>query len=152
MIKEVRFDKTDYNDVPYKFEAGTPHIAGAIGLGAALNYVLDIDFATAIEYEHELLAYATEGLREIEGVRLVGTATEKAAVLSFVIDHIHPQDLGLLLDNQGVAVRTGHHCAMPVMQRYGLSGTVRASLSIYNTRSEIDSFINAVKKAKTMLA
>ena len=152
MIKEVRFDKTEYNDVPYKFEAGTPNIAGAIGLGAALNYVLDIDFAAAIEYEHELLAYATARLREVEGVRLVGTATEKAAVLSFVIDRIHPQDLGLLLDNQGVAVRTGHHCAMPVMQRYGLSGTVRASLSIYNTRSEIDSFIDALKKAKTMLA
>jgi cysteine desulfurase/selenocysteine lyase len=151
MIKEVRFDKTEYNDVPYKFEAGTPHIAGAIGLGAALDYVMDLDFAAAIDYEHALLTYATSALREIEGVRFVGTAAEKAAVLSFVIDQVHPQDLGLLLDNQGVAVRTGHHCAMPVMQRYGLSGTVRASLSIYNTEADIDSFIEAVIKAKSML-
>lgn len=152
MIKEVRFDKTEYNDVPYKFEAGTPHIAGAIGLGAALNYVMDLDFAAALAYEHELLEYATARLSEIDGLRLIGTATHKAAVLSFVIEGIHPQDIGLLLDNQGVAVRTGHHCAMPVMQRYGLSGTVRASLSIYNTRAEIDSFIDAVNKAKKMLA
>ena len=113
---------------------------------------MDLDFAGALEYEHELLGYATARLGEIEGLRMVGTAAEKAAVLSFVIDGIHPQDIGLLLDNQGVAVRTGHHCAMPVMQRYGLSGTVRASLSIYNTRVEIDSFIDAVVKAKTMLA
>ena len=152
MIKEVRFEKTEYNDVPYKFEAGTPHIAGAIGLGAALEYVMDLDFSAAIDYEHALLVYATMRLREIEGLRMIGTAAEKAAVLSFVIDNIHPQDVGLLLDNQGVAVRTGHHCAMPVMQRYGLSGTVRASLSIYNTEAEIDSFIDAVIKAKTMLA
>ncbi len=152
MIKEVRFDKTEYNDVPYKFEAGTPHIAGAIGLGAALDYVMSLDFTAAIDYEHELLDYASARLSEIDGVRIIGSAAHKAAVLSFVIDNIHPQDIGLLLDNQGVAVRTGHHCAMPVMQRYGLSGTVRASLSIYNTRSEIDSFIDAVIKAKTMLA
>lgn len=152
MIKEVRFDKTEYNDVPYKFEAGTPHIAGAIGFGAALDYVMNLDFAAAIDHEHELLDYATTRLREIDGLRMVGTAAHKAAVLSFVIDNIHPQDIGLLLDNQGVAVRTGHHCAMPVMQRYGLSGTVRASLSIYNTRYEIDCFIDAVIKAKTMLA
>jgi cysteine desulfurase/selenocysteine lyase len=151
MIKEVRFDKTEYNDVPYKFEAGTPHIAGAIGLGAALDYVMDLDFTAAIDHEHALLTYATWRLGEIEGVRFVGTAADKAAVLSFVIDQVHPQDLGLLLDNQGVAVRTGHHCAMPVMQRYGLSGTVRASLSIYNTEADIDSFIDAVIKAKTML-
>jgi len=151
MIKEVRFDKTEYNDVPYKFEAGTPHIAGAIGLGAALDYVMNLDFAAAIDHEHALLTYATSRLSEVEGVRLVGTAAEKAAVLSFVIDHIHPQDLGLLLDNQGVAVRTGHHCAMPVMQRYGLSGTVRASLSIYNTEADVDSFIEAVIKARSML-
>ena len=152
MIKEVRFDKTEYNDVPYKFEAGTPHIAGAIGLGAALDYVMSLDFTAAIDYEHELLDYASSRLSEIDGVQIIGSAAHKAAVLSFIIDNIHPQDIGLLLDNQGVAVRTGHHCAMPVMQRYGLSGTVRASLSIYNTRSEIDSFIDAVIKAKTMLA
>lgn len=152
MIKEVRFDKTEYNDVPYKFEAGTPNIAGAIGLGAALEYVTAIDFAAAISHEHDLLAYATGRLREVDDVRLIGTATDKAAVLSFVIDGVHPHDLGLLMDNQGVAVRTGHHCAMPVMQHFGLPGTVRASLSIYNTESDVDRFIDAVVKAKMMLA
>lgn len=152
MIKEVRFDKTEYNDVPYKFEAGTPHIAGALGLGTALEYTMDLDFAAAIEHEHELLSYATERLYEVGDVKVIGTAAEKAAVLSFTIDGIHPQDLGLLLDNQGVAVRTGHHCAMPVMQRFGIPGTVRASLSIYNTQTDIDRFIDALVKAKSMLA
>lgn len=151
MIKEVRFEQTEYNDVPYKFEAGTPHIAGAIGLGAALEYVMGLDFTAAIEYEHELLVYATEKVQAINGVRLVGTAAEKAAVLSFVFDGIHPQDVGLLLDSQGVAVRTGHHCAMPVMQHFDLPGTVRASFSIYNTKHEIDGFFDALIKAKTML-
>ena len=153
MIREVRFDGTDYNDVPYKFEAGTPNIAGAIGLGAAIDYLDGIDFAAAIAYEDELLAYATERLTgAIDGVQLVGAARHKAAVLSFNIDGIHPQDIGLLLDNQGVAVRTGHHCAMPVMQHFGLPGTVRASLSIYNTRDDIDRFIAALTTAHTMLA
>jgi len=152
MIKEVRFDGTEYNDVPYKFEAGTPHIAGAIGLGAAIDYLDRIDFAAAIAYEERLLDYATARLLEIDGVRVVGTAAQKTAVLSFVIDSIHPQDIGLLLDNQGVAVRTGHHCAMPVMQRFDLPGTVRASLSMYNTEQDIDRFIAAVVKARTMLA
>lgn len=152
MIKEVRFDKTEYNDIPYKFEAGTPNIAGAIGLGTALDYVMDLDFSAAISYENDLLNYAVARLYEIDSLHMIGTAIEKAAVLSFVIDNVHPQDIGLLLDSQGVAVRTGHHCAMPVMQRYGVSGTVRASLSIYNTKAEIDSFISAVIKAKAMLA
>ncbi len=152
MIKEVRFDGTEYNDVPYKFEAGTPHIAGAIGLGAALEYINGIDFPAAIDYEHELLDYATHRLGEIDGVRIVGTAAEKAAVLSFVIDQVHPLDLPLLMYNQGVAVRTGHHCAMPVMQHFRIPGTVRASLSIYNTEADIDRFIDAVAKAKMMLA
>lgn len=153
MIKEVRFDGTEYNDVPYKFEAGTPNIAGAIGLGAAIDYIDRIDFAAAIAYEDELLAYATARLTEaIAGVQLVGTAAHKAAVLSFNIDGIHPQDIGLLLDNQGIAVRTGHHCAMPVMQHFGLPGTVRASLSIYNTRDDIDRFVAAVTTAHMMLA
>lgn len=153
MIREVRFDGTEYNDVPYKFEAGTPDIAGAIGLGAAIDYIEGMDFAAAIAYEDELLAYATERLTgAIDGVRLVGTAAHKAAVLSFNIDGIHPQDIGLLLDNQGVAVRTGHHCAMPVMQHFGLPGTVRASLSIYNTRDDIDRFIAALGTAHMMLA
>ncbi len=152
MIKEVRFDGTEYNDVPYKFEAGTPHIAGAIGLGAALDYVSAIDFPGAIKYEHDLLDYATRRIGEIEGARIIGTAEEKVAVLSFVVDQIHPHDLGLLLDNQGIAVRTGHHCAMPVMQHFGIPGTVRASLSIYNTEEDVDRFVDAAAKAKMMLA
>lgn len=153
MIKEVRFDATEYNDVPYKFEAGTPNIAGAIGLGAAIDYIDGIDFAAAIAYEDELLVYATERLTgAIDGVQVIGTAEHKAAVLSFNIDGIHPQDIGLLLDNQGVAVRTGHHCAMPVMQHFGLPGTVRASLSIYNTRDDVDRFIAALTTAHMMLA
>lgn len=153
MIREVRFDGTEYNDVPYKFEAGTPNIAGAIGLGAAIDYINGIDFAAAIAYEDDLLAYATARLTDaIDGVQLVGTAAHKAAVLSFNINGIHPQDIGLLLDNQGIAVRTGHHCAMPVMQHFGLPGTVRASLSIYNTRDDIDRFIAALTTAHMMLA
>lgn len=152
MITEVRFDGTEYNEVPYKFEAGTPNIAGAIGLGAAIDYIDGIDFPAAIHHEDELLAYATQQLiSEIDDVTLIGTAERKTAVLSFVIDGIHPQDVGLLLDNQGVAVRTGHHCAMPVMQRFGLPGTVRASLSIYNTKDDIDRFIAALKTAAMML-
>jgi cysteine desulfurase / selenocysteine lyase len=152
MIKEVRFEHTEYNDVPYKFEAGTPHIAGAIGLGAALEYLSGIDFRAALAHEDELLNYVSERLNDIDGVRMIGTARDKAAVASFVIDKIHPQDLGLLLDSQGIAVRTGHHCAMPVMQHFGIPGTVRASFSIYNTRHEIDYFIDALLKAKSMLA
>ncbi|MDA0820948.1 MAG: cysteine desulfurase [Proteobacteria bacterium] len=152
MIKEVRFEHTEYNDVPYKFEAGTPHIAGAIGLGAALEYLSTIDFRAALAHEDELLNYVSERLNDIDGVRMIGTARDKAAVASFVIDKIHPQDVGLLLDSQGIAVRTGHHCAMPVMQHFGIPGTVRASLSIYNTRHEIDYFIDALLKAKSMLA
>jgi cysteine desulfurase/selenocysteine lyase len=152
MIKEVRFEHTEYNDVPYKFEAGTPHIAGAIGLGAALEYVSSMDFHAALAHEHELLNYVSDRLSDIDGVRMIGTAQNKAAVASFVIDKIHPQDLGLLLDSQGIAVRTGHHCAMPVMQHFDIPGTVRASFSIYNTRHEIDYFIEALSKAKSMLA
>jgi cysteine desulfurase/selenocysteine lyase len=152
MIKEVSFERTEYNDVPYKFEAGTPHIAGAIGLGAALEYVQGIDFAAALQHEHELLCAVTDRLREIDGVRLIGTAVDKAAVASFVVDGVHPQDLGLLLDSQGVAVRTGHHCAMPVMQYFDIPGTVRASLSIYNTNDDIDRFVDALVKAIDMLA
>lgn len=151
MIKEVSFAGTQYNDVPYKFEAGTPNIAGAIGLGAAIDFLDALDFAAARAYEDDLLAYATGCIKDIDGVKLIGTAKEKTAVLSFVIDNVHPQDVGLLLDNQGVAVRTGHHCAMPVMQHFAIPGTVRASLALYNTRDDIDRFINALQKAKTML-
>jgi len=152
MIKEVSFDGTQYNDLPYKFEAGTPPIAGAIGLGAALEYIGSLDFAAALQHEHELLCDVTDRLNDIKGVRLIGTAAKKAAVASFIVDGIHPQDLGLLLDSQGVAVRTGHHCAMPVMQHFDIPGTVRASLSIYNTTRDVDKFIEALAKAINMLA
>ena len=152
MIKEVRFERTQYNDLPYKFEAGTPNIAGGIGLGSALEYLNTIDFVAAMQHEDELLRYATAALSDIDNIQLVGTAAAKTGVLSFSVAGVHPHDLGLLIDHHGVAVRTGHHCAMPVMQRYGLSGTVRASLALYNTNSEIDRFISALKQSIEMLA
>ncbi len=138
MIKSVTFEKTIYNDLPYKFEAGTPNIAGGIGLGAAFDYVTRIGLDKIAAYEHELLLYGTEALSRIPGLRIIGTAREKAAVLSFVIDGIHPHDIGTVLDRQGIAVRTGHHCAQPVMDRFGVPATTRASLAFYNTFAEID--------------
>ncbi|MGE3775437.1 MAG: cysteine desulfurase, partial [Gammaproteobacteria bacterium] len=152
MIKTVSFEHTEYNDIPYKFEAGTPDIAGAIGLKAAFDWLAGLDFAAAIAHEHALLERATAALREFPRLRLVGTAREKAAVLSFVIDGLHPQDLGLLLDSQGVAIRTGHHCAMPVMQHYGLVGTARASFALYNTFEDVDRFVSALAKARDILS
>ncbi len=152
MIKTVSFAHTEYADLPHKFEAGTPHIAGVIGLGAALDYLNALDFAGAVAHEHDLLAYATARAQEVPGMRLIGTAREKAAVLSFVIKDMHPQDLGVLLDSQGVAIRTGHHCAMPIMQRFGVPGTARASFAFYNTRDEIDVFFEALNRARQMLA
>jgi cysteine desulfurase/selenocysteine lyase len=138
MIKSVTFEKTVYADLPYKFEAGTPNIAGGIGLGAAFDYVTRIGLDNIAAYEHELLLYGTEALSRIPGLRIIGTAREKAAVLSFVIDGIHPHDIGTVLDRQGIAVRTGHHCAQPVMDRFGVPATTRASLAFYNTFAEID--------------
>jgi cysteine desulfurase/selenocysteine lyase len=138
MIKSVTFEKTVYADLPYKFEAGTPNIAGGIGLGAAFDYVARIGLDNIAAYEHELLLYGTEALSRIPGLRIIGTAREKAAVLSFVIDGIHPHDIGTVLDRQGIAVRTGHHCAQPVMDRFGVPATTRASLAFYNTFAEID--------------
>ncbi len=152
MIKVVTFAATEYADLPYKFEAGTPHIAGGIGLGAAIDYLHSIDFAGAVAHEHRLLDYATAQAQAVSGLRIIGTARAKAAVLSFVIDGIHPQDLGVILDGHGVAIRTGHHCAMPVMQRFGLAGTARASFAFYNTFDEIDRFFAALAKARRMLA
>ncbi|MBI2799952.1 MAG: cysteine desulfurase [Gammaproteobacteria bacterium] len=152
MIKVVTFAATEYADLPYKFEAGTPHIAGGIGLGAALDYLDSIDFAGAVAHEHRLLDYATAQAQAVPGLRIIGTARAKAAVLSFTIDGIHPQDLGVILDGHGVAIRTGHHCAMPVMQRFGLAGTARASFAFYNTFDEIDCFFAALAKARRMLA
>jgi cysteine desulfurase/selenocysteine lyase len=141
MIRSVTFERTVYNDLPYRFEAGTPHIAGVIGLGAALEYLEGLGLDRIASHEHDLLAYGTEALREVRGLRLVGTAREKAGVLSFVLDGVHAHDVGTVLDDKGIAVRAGHHCAMPVMQRFGVPATVRASLAFYNTREELDALV-----------
>jgi len=138
MIASVTFEKTTYNALPYKFEAGTPHIAGVIGLGVALDYLSGLGLDRVVAYERELLAYGTAALRAVPGVRIIGTAQEKASVLSFVVDGVHAHDVGTVLDQAGVAVRAGHHCAMPVMQRFGVPATVRASLAFYNTHEELD--------------
>jgi len=152
MIKSVTFEKTIYNDLPYKFEAGTPNIAGGIGLGAALDYVNSIGIERIAAYEHELLVYGTHLLERIPGLRLIGTAKEKASVLSFVIEGIHPHDIGTVLDRQGIAVRTGHHCAQPVMDRYGIPATTRASLAFYNTTAELDALAAGLQKVKEMFS
>ena len=145
-IKSVTFEKTIYNDLPYKFEAGTPHIAGVVGLGAAIDYVNDIGLERAAAYEHELLEYGTEQLQAIEGLRLIGTARQKASVLSFLLDGIHPHDIGTVLDTQGIAIRTGHHCAQPLMQRFQIPATARASLAFYNTKDEIDALVEGIHR------
>jgi len=147
MISVVTFEKTHYNVLPYKFEAGTPHIAGGIGLGAAVDYLDGLDWARLAAHEHDLLTYATQALSNIEGLRIIGTAREKAGVISFVFDHVHAHDVGTILDQEGVAVRAGHHCAMPVMQRFGVPATTRASFAFYNTREEIDVLVKAIHRA-----
>jgi cysteine desulfurase/selenocysteine lyase len=152
MIKQVTFAKTTWADLPFKFEAGTPHVSGAIGLGAALDYVQQTGLGNIIQWEHELLQYATEQMQQISGLRIIGTAREKAATLSFLVQHIHPFDLGELLDKQGIAVRTGHHCCQPIMEFYDIPGTIRASFSFYNTKEEIDRLVKAVQKGAVMLA
>lgn len=146
MIKSVTFEKTTYADLPNKFEAGTPAIASQIGLGAAIDYLNTIDRKQAAAHEHELLRYATERISAIEGVRIIGTAKEKASVLSFVIDDIHPHDIGTILDQEGIAVRAGHHCAQPVMQRFNVAATARASFAFYNTREEVDVLASTIEK------
>jgi cysteine desulfurase/selenocysteine lyase len=151
MIKEVSFAGTTYNELPYKFEAGTPNIADVIAFGAALDYVQAIPSEALAAQEEALLAYATQKLQAIPGLRIVGTAPEKIAVISFVIDGVHPQDIGVLLDKFGIAIRTGHHCAQPLMQRYELVGTCRASFSFYNTFEEIDRFVLCLEKTLQML-
>jgi cysteine desulfurase/selenocysteine lyase len=148
MISLVTFEKTHYNTLPYKFEAGTPHIAGGVGLGAAIDYVSRIGLDAIAAYEHELLAYATDALKAIEGVEIIGTAKEKAGVLSFTMEGIHPHDIGTVLDREGIAIRAGHHCAMPVMQRFGVPATARASLAFYNTEEEIDALVAGIRKVK----
>lgn len=152
MIKEVTFEKSTYNDLPYKFEAGTPNIADTIAMKTALDFVKKIGKKSAAAYELELLEYATEKLQAIPNLKIIGRAKKKVSLVSFVIDGIHPQDIGILLDNQGVAVRTGHHCTQPLMKRFGIPGTVRASFAMYNTFEEIDHFVNALKKAIKMLS
>ena len=146
MIKSVTFEKTIYNDLPYKFEAGTPHIAGAIGLGAAIDYVQALGFEGIEAHEAELLEYGTRALSAIEGLRIVGTAHHKAGILSFTLENIHPHDIGTILDEQGIAVRTGHHCAQPVMQRFQIPATARASMAFYNTKHDIDALVHGLDR------
>jgi cysteine desulfurase/selenocysteine lyase len=152
MIKEVTFEKTTYADLPHKFEAGTPNIAGGIVLGTAIDYLNEVGFDNIQAYEHELLEHATKRLSEIEGIRIYGTGKNKASVVSFNIDGIHPYDVGSIIDKLGIAVRTGHHCAQPIMNFFCIPGTIRASFSFYNTKEEIDAMVEAVKKAQTMLS
>jgi len=152
MISMVTFEKTEYNDLPYKFEAGTPHIAGVIGFGKAIEYIQGIGFDAIGKREKELLAYATAKAEVFDGLRQIGTAKEKACVLSFVLDSVHPHDLGTIVDREGVAIRAGHHCAMPVMQFFNVPATARASFSIYNTEAEVDTLFTALKKAQAIFA
>ena len=152
MISSVTFEKTTYNKLPYKFEAGTPHVAGAIGLGAAIEYVNGLGMDNIAAHEHELLGYATETVSAVPGIRVIGTAKEKAGVLSFLLDSIHPHDIGTILDQEGIAIRTGHHCAQPVMQRFGIAATARASFALYNTRKEVDTLVEGIQKIREVFA
>jgi cysteine desulfurase/selenocysteine lyase len=151
MIASVTFEKTTYNVLPHKFEAGTPNIAGVIALGAAIDYVTDLGLEAIAAHEDDLLSYGTRALTAIPGLRLVGTAREKASVLSFVLEGIHPHDIGTVLDYEGIAVRTGHHCAQPVMERFGLPATTRASLGCFNTKEEIDALVRGIHKVQEVL-
>ena len=152
MISSVTFERTTYNVLPHKFEAGTPNVAGAVGLAAAVDYLTAVGFDRIAAHEHELLAYGTEALSRVPGLRLTGTAAEKAGILSFVLDDVHPHDIGTILDRQGVAVRTGHHCCQPLMHRLGVPATARASLALYNTRDDIDVLAGALRKVREVLA
>jgi cysteine desulfurase/selenocysteine lyase len=146
MIRKVSFQKTEYNDLPYKFEAGTPAIADVIGLGAAIDYITGIGLDNIAAYEDDLLRYATEQVNQITGLRIIGEAAHKGAILSFVLDGVHPHDIGTLLDTVGIAIRAGHHCAMPVMDFYQVPATARASFAMYNTEQEIDALVSALKE------
>jgi cysteine desulfurase / selenocysteine lyase len=152
MISSVTFERTTYNKLPYKFEAGTPDIAGVIGLGAALEYVDRLGIGNIAAHEHDLLDYATQAVSSIPGVRLIGTAKERASVVSFVMDGIHPHDIGTILDQEGIAIRTGHHCSQPIMERFGIPATARASFAVYNTREEIDALVRGIEKVKEVFA
>ncbi len=151
MIKTVTFEKTTFNELPFKFEAGTPDISGAIGLKAAVDYMNELSHQAIKEHEHELLEYGTEKLSAIDGLRIIGQADNKASVISFLVDGTHPYDVGAILDKLGIAVRTGHHCTQPLMDQYGIPGTVRASFAVYNTKEEIDNLVEGVKRAVRML-
>ena len=148
MILEVSFDGTTFNELPYKFEAGTPNISGVVGLGAAVDYLQSVGLPNIEKHEQQLLEYMTAKLEEVDGIRLIGTAADKASVQSFMVDDIHPHDLGTILDHQGVAIRTGHHCAMPVMDFFDVPGTARASLALYNNTDDIDRLVAAIIKAR----
>ncbi len=152
MISSVTFKKTTYNVVPNKFEAGTPNIAGSVGLGAAIDYLKGIDITAMQAYEAELLAYGTRALTSVPGIRMVGTASKKASILSFVMDDVHPHDIGTILDQEGVAIRTGHHCTQPLMERMGVPATARASLALYNTKEEIDALVGALARVREIFA
>lgn len=151
MIKQVTFAKTTYNDLPFKFEAGTPSVGDVMGLRVAIDYINHIGIENIANYEHELLSYATERLSSIQGLKIYGTSVQKAAIISFNIGNIHPSDIGAIIDKLGIAVRTGHHCTQPIMDHFGIPGTVRASFALYNTKEEIDSLYDAVVRAKMML-
>ncbi|MCY4471093.1 MAG: cysteine desulfurase [Thiotrichales bacterium] len=148
MIRTVSFEESTWNDLPYKFEAGTPNIAGAIGLGAAVAFMTDLGLDAIAAHERDVLEYATEALDEMDGIRIIGTAREKAGILSFVVEGVHPHDVGTIVDRHGVAIRAGHHCAMPLMRRYGVPATSRASLALYNTRADIDALVGSLRKVK----
>ncbi len=148
MILSVSFEETVYNEIPHKFEAGTPDIGGVVGLGAAIDYLTSLDAGSLAAYEHELLGYASERLAKLPGLRIIGTVPEKAAVISFVLDGVHPHDVGTVLDQEGIAVRTGHHCAQPLMDRFGLPATVRASFALYNTRADVDALVRGLERVR----
>ena len=150
MIRSVTFDKTTYADLPHKFEAGTPHIAGVVGLGAAIDYLQGVGFEEIAPHEADLLAYGTAALAEVKGLRLIGTAAHKASILAFVMKGAHPHDVGTIVDTEGVAIRTGHHCTQPVMDRFGVPATARASVAMYNTREEIDALVHALERVREM--
>ena len=152
MIKEVSFSGTTYADLPYKFEAGTPNISGVVAFKSAIDFISDLEVNKIAKYEEELLQYATSELLKIEGIRIYGTSKKKSAIISFNIEGLHPYDIGIIVDKMGIAVRTGHHCAQPIMERFNIPGTVRISLAVYNTKEEIDLCINAIKKSKIMLS
>jgi cysteine desulfurase/selenocysteine lyase len=152
MISSVTFEKTTYNRLPFKFEAGTPDVGGAIGFGVAIEYLNRVGMDNIAEYEHELLAYAVRTISGVPGVKLIGTAKERAGVLSFVLEGVHPHDVGTILDQEGIAIRTGHHCAQPIMQRFGIPATARASFAFYNTKEEVDALAQGIQRVHEVFA